>query len=149
MRARTLCGALASALLIALSGCSSLQLNRPGRTAACAEALPLAFGAVHSNGSLVGFRVIHGPQLRMVYLALTPPAQRVHHFGPLRVPVTQTPNHKACLAVFKGSYGPGQVQGAPAGDHGSYAVLVIFVRHATIVRARLVNVLPVAVKRLL
>lgn len=141
------------ALALATSGCAGLHFSHASRTAACAEALPAAFSTVHQRGSLVGFRVVNGPQLRALYLALTPVAQRRvrarRHgaFGPRElIPNT---NRKACLAVFHGSYTAHQVLGAPPGDSGKYAVLVIFVRHATVVRARLVNTLPPLVKRLI
>lgn len=141
------------ALALATSGCASLHFSHAGRTAACAEALPAAFSAVQQHGSLVGFRVVNGPQLRALYLALTPVTQRHirarRHaaFGPGQL-ITST-NRKACLAVFHGSYTAHDVRGAPPSDSGKYAVLVIFVRHATVVRARLVNTLPPLVKRLI
>ncbi|MGI8920820.1 MAG: hypothetical protein ACR2HD_03980 [Solirubrobacteraceae bacterium] len=159
-------GALVAALaaiLALVSGCAGLHFNRPGRTAACAEALPVAYSAVHARGQLVGFRVINGRQLRTIYLALTPPAQRrpprlrhLHVGGAHRratpargQPRPANPNRKACLAVFKGNYTTSDVNGAPPSDRGRYAVLVIFVRHAGLVRARLIDKLPTAVKKLL
>ncbi len=161
----------------AAAGCSAFHFNHPGRTAACAQALPTAFDSVHHRGQLVGFRVVKGVLLRAVDPSLSPPVAQAAHphrayhartKGPPRQrppappagvtpsrPVAAHPsgplpgNRKACLIVFKGDFSSAQVFGALPADHGHYAVLLIFVRHATVVRTRLVDQLPLAIQRLL
>ncbi len=178
IRTRTVALACAGvAGLVGASGCSGVHLSHPGRTAACAQALPAAFLTVHSRGRLVGFRVVRRrSDLRTLYLALgaradsgartapgavTRPRRRLHQPRPQVIPLAAAPGtppprgplaqpaRAVCLAVFQGRYDARDAAGAPPGDRGRYAVLIIFIRHAAVIRTRLIDVLPVPVRRLL
>lgn len=174
------------------SGCSGVHLSHPGRTAACAQALPAAFSTVRSRGRLVGFRVVrHRGDVRTLFVALgggpspgfrprpgpvattrpgsrqspvrrrqvrrriqgrrleRPPPQVLPLGPPPPGPPAAAPARAVCLAVFQGSYSARDVAGAPPGDRGRYAVLIIFIRHAAVVRTRLVDTLPRPVRHLL
>lgn len=178
-RSRALAGGCAAVVgLVAVSGCSEVHLSRPGRTAACAQALPAAFSTVHSRGRLIGFRVVrHRSDLRMLFVALgggpvgrepgVPSRHQPRRYRPSPPPTRPSPPptpprgtasprpapvppaRAVCVAVFQGSYGARDAAGAPPGDRGRYAVLIIFIRHAAVVRTRLVDVLPRPVRRLL
>ena len=155
--------ALAVSVAVTVAGCQPLHFSHPGRTAACAVALPQALNAVGGRGRLVGFRVVKGRALHGLFVALAPPlgpraqaaqaaqARRRRLLRERNSPPAPAgePRAKVCMVVYTGAYGPGSVASAPPGDRGRYAVLVIFVRHAAIVRARLLDTLPPAVKRLL
>jgi hypothetical protein len=72
----------------------------------CAAALPVAMTAVHDKGKLI-------------YLH----AARRGTFG----------SHD-CVVVFKGSFGPTSVTGAP-GESGTYAVIIVRQKDPTVLRA--------------
>jgi hypothetical protein len=155
-RAVPLCALL---LATVLAGCAS-----PGGGAStnndanrCAAVLPLAREVVHGIGTLTLVRPVSREQVETLTreAGVTPPSPAQHPAvphppptGPQNAAGKPPPGPKTCLVVYQGSFDAAAIQQAqPAGAHGRYALIVLWVRHATVDRVLISDTLPAGVHR--
>ncbi|HEX4100253.1 MAG: hypothetical protein WAN20_06605 [Pseudonocardiaceae bacterium] len=137
-------------LAVACSGPRS-GASVTGGVSGCAAVLPLARHAVHDEGTLTLVRHISRADADTVSRklgvtptsSLRPPSAPVR---PLHRPV-QSSWPKACLVVYHGNYPAGTIAGAsPPAVAGHYALIVLRVRHPSIVRILVTDTPPASLK---
>jgi hypothetical protein len=69
-------------------------------------------------------------------------AVRAHLPGPVEAELTSENDKTVCAVSFKGAFGPGQVDLAPAGEQGAYAVVLVTSRHLHLIGSFVLNKLP-------
>lgn len=151
-RWRVAAAAGVAAVLVLGAGCAG---PRSGTSATsdrgvCASVLPAARDAVHDRGQLVVVRPLRRGQAGRIIRAAggMPLARPSPHPEPPGAATSsaQPGMPRSCLVVYRGDYPAGSIAASPAG-HGRYAVIVLGVRHATVLRVLLVDALPPAVRR--
>lgn len=119
---------LAFALVIGSVACAGARNTLGTSASPCFRALPLAQAAAHDQGRLVGVRRVNTSALKG-RLKDDPKVQAV-------------PNQELCVFAFRGSYPPGQVDGASNTKPGHYAVIVVTSKHPGVVVAFVTDKLP-------
>lgn len=127
----------ASILLAAgamLTGCGAPHAGRSAAVGPCAQVLPLAFATVHHHGRLTVAKVLSDSALRDL-LAVAP------RFS--GTTIGRGPHHpKSCLIVYRDSYRSHEV--GTRARAGSYAILLVRVRHPLLIAAFVRDRLPPA-----
>jgi hypothetical protein len=122
--------AAAVAAALAAAGCGgAARGGATPETAPCAQAIPLATSELHGQGRLVQAHELSGKRLEQLWSsgALQP-----------RAPGAPVPVARACLLVYRGSFGPARAR---------YAILLIRVRHPVVLAALRAPAIPHAVRR--
>jgi hypothetical protein len=102
------------AALVGLPGCSHTPGVSNGSVSVCYRAIPVGRAAVHdSHARLIG---VHRIPLDNV---------RSHLPAASRDQLAAEDDLAVCEMTFRGSFGPGQVDMAPAGQAGSYALVLV------------------------
>jgi hypothetical protein len=125
------------ALVVASALITSCGATHPnvtnGSVSVCFRAIPVAKAAVHeSQARLVG---VHRLAVDTVRSKLPPSVS---------AELTAENDHVVCAVAFKGTFAPGQVDQAPPGDHGTYAVVLVSSRHLRLVDSFVLDSLPKA-----
>jgi len=137
----------------AVAGCASPGGGASGRAdvARCAAVLPLAREVVHGEGVLTLVRPVDRKTVDAISGELGAPdisPPRVHPTHPASPNRTSPPLPRACLVVYRGDYPAGAVAGAPSEPaRGRYALIVLRVRHPSVVRVLLADRLPASARR--
>jgi hypothetical protein len=123
-------GILAALLLLGACGTPHPSLSN-GSVSACYRAIPAARAAIHdSRATLIGVHRV--------------PADRVR--GQLSASAQTTlagdNDTTVCAVAFKGTFGPGQVDLAPPGQQGRYALVLVSSRKLHLVATAVLNQLP-------
>jgi hypothetical protein len=114
---------LAAALALGTS-CAGARNALNTSASPCFRALPAADGAVHRKGRLVGVRVVDTGELEHK----VPDASALGH-------------RRLCGVAYRDDYTSGEVTGAPPGQTGRYA-LVLVDRAQRVVAAYVLDALP-------
>jgi hypothetical protein len=136
--------AVLAALIIAVTvGCAGPRGGATASDAAgCAAVLPLARDAVHARGTLILVRKVNADDIDAITreAGVVPPAPAPRPARPPsgHDPAPRSPLPRTCLVVYQGDYPAGTV--APAA--GSYAVIILRVRHPAIDRVLVTTRLP-------
>ena len=116
---------VAAVVTVALTGACAAPRNTLGTAASpCFRALPTARAAVHNHGRFLGVRRIGRRGFTKAF-----------HTDP-------PPGREFCAVGFSGPYRPGEVDRAPAGAAGHYAVITVTMRGTTVLRSFVVDRLP-------
>ena len=121
--------------------------------AGCAAVLPLARDVVHAQGTLILVRKISGDDIDAIthdagVVPPPPPAVKPPKPPPDPNPPAGHDLPKTCLVVYQGDYPPGAITGAsPPALTGTYALIILRVRHPGIYRILITNQLPPATAR--
>lgn len=158
--------ALAAAGAIAVSGCGEPRSGAVAETGPCAQVIPLAQANAGNRARLVQVTALKQGDLRAVLVALgvrpqahprtsSSPRERLPRpmrtgARPMSLPGGQAVGgrlprrlpRKSCVLVYGGSF---RAATAAAGPAKRYLILVISVRHPTLLRSVVVNHLPPAV----
>jgi hypothetical protein len=118
--------------------------------AGCAAVLPLARDVVHGHGTLTLVRKISGDDIDAItreagVVSPPPPAVKPPKPPPDPNPPAGHALPKTCLVVYQGDYPPGAITGAsPPALTGTYALIILRVRHPGVYRILITNQLPPA-----
>lgn len=149
---------VAAAALVAMVvglGSSACSVPRGGLTGVgdaggCEAVLPLARNVVGGAGALVEVRRVNRTQIDTIsrQAGVAPLPSTSPRRTPVSPPSSQPPGQpKTCLVVYHGTYPPGAIPGAtPPATSGSYALIVLRVRHPSVVRVLVTNDIPPAAK---
>jgi len=143
---------ISRALIVsAVAGCAG---SHGGATtsdvAGCAAVLPLARDVVHAHGTLTLIRKISGADIDAItrdvgVVPPPPPAVKPPKPPPDPNPPAGHDLPKTCLVVYQGDYPPGAITGAsPPALTGTYALIILRVRHPGVYRILITNQLPPA-----
>jgi hypothetical protein len=109
------------------SGCSTSAVSNQS-VSVCYRAIPAGRAALHDpQATLVGVHRV--------------PADRVRpHLPPEAQGELGSGNHVAvCAMTFKGTFAPGQVTGAPADEHGDYALVLVSAKRLQLLAAAVLD----------
>lgn len=127
---------LAGAVLMVVAGsllnaCSAGPGLSNGSVSGCYRAIPTARSAVHDKkATLIGVHRVPTDQVR----AHLPVSAQLY--------MTSENDTVVCAVTFKGTFGRGQVDLAPATEGGPYAVVLVTSRHLHLVGAAVLDHLP-------
>ena len=124
---------LAGALVAALTGCGAAPTPglSNGSVSACYRAIPTARHAIHdSQATLIGVHRILADKVK----SHLPPSAQSRLSGDNDTTV--------CSIAFHGKFGPGQVDLAPPGESGTYAVVLVSSKRLTLIDSAVLNHLP-------
>lgn len=124
--------------LLVLAGPSILAscgATRPGisngSVTVCYRAIPTARDALHSDGAtLVG---VHRMSADLVRSRLV---------SPVPGDLVSEDDRSVCVLTFQDDFAAGQVEGAPAGQSGRYAIVVVSSRQLAVLATFVVDQLP-------
>lgn len=126
--------AVSGLVLAACSAHPSIALNS-GKINACYRAFPVAVSALHSKTR---------PQFRGVHRVAADNIER--RFPQVTLPPGD--NDKiVCAFAFHGSFKAGQVSMAPAGEQGSFAIVLVTSQHLHVVTSFVGDNLPLRFSR--
>ncbi len=115
----------------ALSGCSSTSTLSNTSVSVCYRAIPVGRSALHTGQArLVG---VHELPLDKVHLSL-PAAEKAR--------LAAENDAEICAMAFSGSFSPGQVQLAPAGESGRIAVVLVTEKRLHLIAAAVIAKVP-------
>ena len=130
--------ALAALALVGLlggltGGCGTRPGVSNGSVSACYRAIPVGRGALHdSAATLIGVHRVPVEQVRS-------------HLPAAEQAALDAENDTAvCAMAFRGQFTPGQVDAAPTGQSGSYALVLVSSRRLHLVAAIVLDHLPKA-----
>ena len=126
-------GALAALGGLLPGGCATRPGVSNGSVSACYRAIPVGRGALHDPAaSLIGVHRVPVEQVRS-------------HLPAAEQDTLAAENDTAvCAMAFHGHFGAGQVDAAPAGEAGSYALVLVSSRRLHLVGAVVLDHLPKA-----
>ncbi|GAC1320777.1 MAG: hypothetical protein NVSMB25_13590 [Thermoleophilaceae bacterium] len=129
------------ALALMAAGCGAPRSGAVSETGPCAQVLPLAAKQVRGRGRLVRLKALKRKDVRALIASLAPPPRPPARHGPGHAAApTQPLPRKACVLVYRGSF-----PGGPAPGGGRYLILLISVRHPTVLRQVVTDRVPSAV----
>jgi len=137
----------------AVAACASPGGGASGRAdvARCAAVLPLARDVVHGQGVLILVRPVDRKTVDAIAReagVAAEPTPRIHSAHPARSNPTTLPLPRACLVVYEGDFPAGSIPTAlPRSARGRYALIVLRVRHPTVVRVLVADRLPPSARR--
>jgi hypothetical protein len=119
-------------MTIVASSCSSARPGLSnGSVTICYRAIPEARSALHTDqATLVG---VHRTTADAVVDRLPADAPR---------PLAGESDTSVCVLAFKGTFAAGQVDRAPAGQSGRYAVIVVSSHHLDLLASMVLEKLP-------
>jgi hypothetical protein len=124
-------GAAVALGLAGLSGCSSAPTISNASVSVCYRAIPVGRASLQtSQARLVG---VHELPLDKVRLSL-PAAEKAR--------LAAEDDTEICAMAFVGSFSPGQVRLAPAGESGKIAVVLVSAKHLRLVAAAVIAKVP-------
>lgn len=130
-RRRATLAAAAVVLGTLAAGCATRPGVSNGSVSACYRAIPVGRGAVHDPGAhLIGVHRVPVEQVR----DQLPPA--------VRSTLASEDDTAVCVMAFRGRFGPGQVDAAPTGQQGQYALVLVSSRRLHVVGAVVLDHLP-------
>lgn len=110
---RRLIAVVAAGVLVSACGSATPGLSN-GSVSACYRAIPTGRQAVHdSKATLIGVHRIPADKVRQRL-----PLQEQHQLA-------ADNDTTVCAVAFKGNFSPGQVDLAPAEEHGAYAIVLV------------------------
>jgi hypothetical protein len=102
-----------------------------GSVSACYRAIPTAKAALHEpQATFIGVHRVSADRV----MDRLPPAARDLLQGDNDTTV--------CAVAFKGTFVPGQVTGAPTGQQGRYAIVLVTSRHLQVLASAVLESLP-------
>jgi hypothetical protein len=122
---------LSLVLSLGLAGCTASRNVLGTADSACFQAIPVAAQAVHHRGKLVGVHRVATDRLHRL-LSTVP-----HH-----------PHKAVCVVAYRGSFTSDQVQMAPPGQSGRYAVIVVSSPGNHVVQSYVLDKLPLSFRHL-
>ena len=149
----TIAGVLSVVVVGAQLGCSgprggSSLHSLTSQVNSCAVTLPIARAAVSRRGRLVTIHPLRRGQADRIVRAVEGLSSRGSSRPPTMAPPATTQgvhpsplSAVACVVVYRGPYGRGEVAGAEQ-YRGHYALLIVRVRHPAVLRVFLVDRLP-------
>ncbi|MGC8514306.1 MAG: hypothetical protein ACP5P1_14925 [Acidimicrobiales bacterium] len=115
----------------ALSGCSSTSTLSNASVSVCYRAIPVGRSSLHTDQArLVG---VHELPLDKVRLSL-PAAEKAN--------LAAEDDTEICAMAFSGTFSPGQVQLAPAGESGKIAIVLVTEKRLRLVAAAVIAKVP-------
>jgi hypothetical protein len=127
--------AAATAVLVGLSmtGCSTSPGVSNGSVSVCFRAIPVGRGALNDpSAKLIG---VHRVPVDKVRSHLPPSAESE---------LAAEDDTAVCAMAFRGSFAAGQVESAPAGQAGDYALVLVSSKELHLVAALVLEHLPKA-----
>jgi hypothetical protein len=123
-------GVLAALILLGACGTPHPGLSN-GSVSACYRAIPTARAAIHdSHATLIGVHRVPADRVRG---QLSSSAQTT---------MAADDDTTVCTVAFKGTFVPGQVDLAPPGQQGRYALVLVSSRNLQLVASVVLNQLP-------
>lgn len=131
INARTTPALLAALALLSVTGCGSTPGVSNGSVSACYRAIPVGRDAVHDRGAkLLGVHRVPVDQVRS-HLPSSAQAQ-----------LAAEDDTTVCEMSFKGPFRAGQVDMAPPGEGGPYALVLVSSKRLHLVGSVVLNHLP-------
>jgi len=115
-----------------LAGCGAPHPGvSNGSVSACYRAIPVAKAAVHDkHATMIGVHRIPVDKLR------------AHLPASAQAELASEDDSQVCAVAFKGTFAPGEVDLAPAGEQGSYAVVLVSSRNSDLIGSAVLTHLP-------
>ena len=129
---RALTAAVVLAAAVGLAGCGAATPGvSNGSVSACYRAIP------------VGRDALHYPSARLIGVHRVPvDTVRSHLPASVRTELAAENDTSVCAMAFRGTFGPGQVDLAPAREQGDYALVLVSSRRLHLVAAVVLQSLP-------
>ncbi len=117
---------------IGLAGCGAATPGvSNGSVSACYRAIP------------VGRNALHDPSAKLIGVHRIPvDAVRSHLPAPARAELAAENDTAVCTMAFRGTFAPGQVELAPGGQQGDYALVLVSSRRLHLVATIVLKQLP-------
>lgn len=123
--------AMLTGLVLLSAGCGTAPGVSNGSVSVCFRAIPVGKAAVHDkNAKLVGVHHIPLDQVRS------------HLPAAARSELAAEDDTAVCEMTFRGTFRPGQVELAPPGESGSYALVLVSSKRLHLVRSVVLKHLP-------
>jgi hypothetical protein len=115
-----------------LAGCGAPHPGvSNGSVSACYRAIPIAKAAVHDqHATMIGVHRIPVDKLRAHVPAFA------------QTDLASEDDNQVCAVAFKGTFAPGEVDLAPTGEQGSYAVVLVSSRNSNLIGSAVLTHLP-------
>jgi len=127
---RRLIAVLAAGALVSACGSTTPGLSN-GSVSACYRAIPAGRQAIHDrNARLIGVHRIPADKVRERL-----PLQEQHQLA-------ADNDTTVCAVAFKGSFSPGQVDLAPSGESGTYAIVLVTSKKLRLIDSVVLDHLP-------